>query len=270
MRAERGTGAAVTGWARRTLFLILAAGYAWPAPFSASAAEKRPHALKMPRIEVGIGYAHRPGSMTQAPAISVPVRVESYFSDAVDLVFDGWAGYSRHTGDDAFGVLVAPGFAYWIDASTKIEPHARLGYEYFHERNDSVLVIGADALAERWIGLHPERAYPRQDYLVPGVKIGAVSRLRDKGDYSYAFAGLALSYERGLGALGGDLHLRTKMTVESELQANGDGDLAGYHSAFVSLRMVKADGRLVAKGEIGVTSDFDDYTKVGVTLSRGF
>lgn len=210
--------------------------------------------------------------MAEAPAVSVPFRAESYYSDSVDLVFSGWAGYSRHTGEDAFGLLAAPGFAYWFDGRTRITSQLRTGFEHFNESGTSLFVLGADALAERFIALHPERPYPDQDMLVPALKFGALSRMTaGRSDYSYLFAGVSLAYERGFGAPpDAPFHLRGKAMAEGEVQVDGEGGVTAYTTGILELRAATAKGRMLVKGEIGVTSDFDDFTKVGVTLSRGF
>ncbi|WP_321342677.1 hypothetical protein [Breoghania sp.] len=242
------------------------------------AAEKRPHADRRARLEVGIGYSHRPGTMHSAPEISVPFRRESFFSDSVDLVFEGWAGYSRHTGLDAFGLQIAPGFSYWLDSTTRITPQVRFGLDYltdltaFHPSGKTVLIAGADARAEHFASLHPERPYERQDFLVPGLKFGGLSRIDPTGsNYSYLMAGASLAYERGLPLTDkAPFHLRAKVMAESEAQVSTAGRLDVFATGLLELRAVRSDGRLIAKSEIGVTSDFGDYTKVSVTLARGF
>ncbi|WP_146177330.1 hypothetical protein [Breoghania corrubedonensis] len=251
---------------------VFAAGMSNPQAFASDLAEKRPYASHRPSIEIGIGYDHRPGGMRDAPALSVPFRAESYYSDSVDLVFSGWAGYSRHTGEDAFGLLAAPGFAYWFDGHTRVTTQVRTGFEHFNESGTSVFVLGADIRGERFVALHPERPYPEQDMLVPAVKFGGLSRMAaGRSDYSYLFAGLSLAYERGFGAPpGAPFHLRGKVMAEGEVQMDGDGGVTAYTTGLLELRAVKANGRLIVKGEIGVTSDFNDFTKVGMTLSRGF
>lgn len=251
---------------------MIAAGIFYPQHLSVAAAEKRPHASRRPAIEIGIGYDHRPGGMRAAPAVSVPFRAETYLSDSVDLVFSGWAGYSRHTGEDAFGALVAPGLAYWIDARTRVTTQLRMGFEYFNERRIPVFVGGGDALAEHFAPLHPDRPYSEQDYIVPAVKFGALTRVRLLGeDYSYLFAGGSLAYERGLGGRkDAPFHLRAKLMAGGEVQLSENGNTGAFANALFELRAVRPDGRLIAKGEIGVTSDFADYTKIGMTLSRGF
>ncbi|WP_321335478.1 hypothetical protein [Breoghania sp.] len=242
------------------------------------AAEKRPYADHRPRFEIGIGYAHRPGAIHSAPEISIPFRRESFFSDSVDLVFEGWAGYSRHTGLDAFGLQIAPGFSYWLDSTTRITPQIRFGFDYltdltaFQASGKTVLIAGADVRTEHFASLHPDRPYERQDFLIPGLKLGGLSRIDPKGsDYSYLLGSISLAYERGIPlADDASFHIRTKVMAEGEAQVSGEGSLDTYASGLVELRAVKPDGRLIAKSEIAVTSDFGDYIKVGVTLARGF
>ncbi|WP_321499355.1 hypothetical protein [Breoghania sp.] len=258
--------------------VICVAGPALLQGGTVNAAEKRPYADHRPRFEIGIGYAHRPGAIHSAPEVSIPFRRESFFSDSVDLVFEGWAGYSRHTGLDAFGLQIAPGFSYWLDSTTRITPQVRLGFDYltdltaFQASGKTVLIAGADVRAEQFASLHPDRPYERQDFLIPGLKLGGLSRIDPTGsDYSYLMAGASLAYERGI-PLADDapFHFRAKLMAESEMQMNTEGTLDIYTTGLLELRAVRPDGRLIAKGEIGVTSDFGDYNRISVTFARGF
>ncbi|MDJ0930125.1 hypothetical protein [Breoghania sp.] len=178
----------------------------------------------------------------------MPFRAENYYSDSVGLTFEDLAGYSRHTGEDALGLLVSPDFAYWLGARTRVTSYARLGFEYALDRETGLgsdtFVLGADTRTEHFLPLRPERAYPDQDYVTPAVKFGAKSRV---------------------GRADAPFHLRGKAMVESEVQIEGESKVTAYTTGRFEIRAVSVTGRLIAKGEIGVTIDSSAVTSPSPT-----